>query len=176
MNEILDLLTKATITTGIKYLFDQFTKFTDRLNKDQLDTIKAKKSNLEESAKAAQTEQDILPVKNSIKKLVGLLPHEIDITSPKALGSWIKAEIHEGNENLIEVSQWVVKILDKKAELEENSERKANFMEMESFLQNDIQEFQKMLKLGGIGEEQERNVRIWLYKRLIKAANLLQQG
>lgn len=168
---ILELLTTATISAGVKFLFDRFAELTNRLNKDQLEKVKAKQAEIDQSIKNVRTDQDVEAVRNSLQELIRFMPNDLEIDSINAFATWMNEQLRKDYRDLRGLSKLVAKVLEKKADSEEDLDRRDELQDMLASLNGDIGELEKNIR----HKNDVKTIKVQLNKRMMGVIDMLKE-
>lgn len=170
---IIELLTKETISVGVKFVADQFKKMIDRINDNQLkQKIDEKEKEIRDIDIIETSDEDIVTVQNSMKNSIMVLPEELrqTIDSVESFIIWVEERVRDNYDDLIGVAKLVLRVLSEKRRIENDQQKQRKMLEMQSYLQEDINQLDTELRLANAGKNERRD----LYKRIISALNFIR--
>lgn len=170
---IIDLLTTATVSAGVKFVFDRAGELWKRLNEEQLEKIKSQKASIEKDAHAAKKEKDMAKVQNiqkEMKELVDFLPQDLELDTVSSFISWGEKEVFESYDNLLGVCELTYLLLTmERGKIKSERKKYRRLLDMITALKKEIENYKDTDEVGNSIDEDE------LHKRLIRALDMLKK-
>ncbi|SEH08051.1 DNA-binding transcriptional response regulator [Candidatus Venteria ishoeyi] len=174
---MLELLTAATIKTGVAFLFSQLSKIINqevKSHKSQItEQIQIEQDNINKLVKEVKTEGDSEKIQNYLRKFLekepfSKIPGVSEIYSVKNFKNWVDNQTNNFDD-LLDIANIVASILKQEKNRITDAVKKDDLMKMEAALRKQIKTYTNALKYGDRTPSTDED----LFKKIQSALNFL---